>query len=73
MEALEGLRLELLKLKTDLQRELGTFALTCRARSLDVCWAAGIGRPARTLGASGPRAARRAGQSELPMQSRRAS
>ena len=55
------LRLELLNLKADLERELGTFSLTCRAGSLDVYWGAGIGRPARTLGAPGARAARRAG------------
>jgi hypothetical protein len=37
------LRLELLHVKADLERELGTWALHCRACSREVHWVAGLG------------------------------
>jgi hypothetical protein len=36
-------RLELLKVKADLERELGTLSLNCSMCSLDVHWVSGLG------------------------------
>jgi len=40
--AAKMLRLELLKVKADLERELGTFVLNCSACGLDVHWVSGL-------------------------------
>ena len=54
------LRLELLKVKADLERELEDFSLNCTKCGLDVHWVSGLGLT-RPLGAPGARAARRSG------------
>jgi hypothetical protein len=48
------LRLELLKVKADLERELEDFSLNCSKCGLDVHWVSGLGVSPGHLGASGP-------------------
>ena len=54
------LRLELLKVKADLERELEDFSLNCKKCGLDVHWVSGLGVSPGHWGASGTGAARRA-------------
>jgi hypothetical protein len=46
------LRLELLKVKKDLERELETFSMNCSSCGLDVHWVNGLGNTPGSLGAS---------------------
>ena len=56
------LRLELLKVKADLERELGTWVLDCKACGMEVHWVQGVSMAdPGALGASSPRAAWGAG------------
>jgi hypothetical protein len=42
MDAAKQVRLELLKVKADLERELGIWVLDCKACGMDVHWVQGI-------------------------------
>ena len=54
------LRLELLRVKADLERELEDFVLKCSTCGLDVHWVSGLGFFSGALGAPGAGTARRA-------------
>jgi hypothetical protein len=56
------LRLELLKVKADLERELGQLVLDCTDRGRTVHWVAGLGVSPGHWGSRGAGAARRAGR-----------
>jgi len=66
------LRLELLNVKADLERELGELVLNCRRCGLDVHWVAGLGvKPATGRTASPRRTASRRCNSTAPCPRRR--
>lgn len=54
------LRLELLKVKANLERELGTASFNCSKCGLDIHWVSGLGVKPGHWGSPGARAARRA-------------
>ena len=62
------LRLELLRVKADLERELQTLSLNCWSRGLDVYWIGGLGVSDLAPGTRGAGDARRAAVYVPPME-----